>query len=178
MSQHHIEALANLANLHYIATQIHARTPVVDEDGKNVVEYMNDATKHLNDSMRHSNSGDAPKSLFSLRQTYQHTHGVLQMLLHSGEDQVERATRGELPAETVMANMLDMRSFTQHHATFLDKSQNIVKDQQEKGQSQIASQRENLDNAREAVESVADEHNLLLPGNWVNRGDGKAPNGE
>lgn len=178
MSQHHIEALANLANMHYIATQIHARTPVVDETGSSVVDYMNKATEHLNQSMFHSTTGNEESSLFSLRQSYEHTHGVLGMLVSAGEDQVNQATQGKLPASTVMANMTDIKSFTEHHAAFLDKSKDIVANEQEKGLAKKASRRESLDNAREAIDSVADEHNLLLPGNWVNRGDGRAPNGE
>lgn len=178
MSTHHIEALANLANMHYIATQIHARTPIRDETGNSVVDYMNKATEHLNQSMFHSTTGDAQQSLFSLRQTYQHTHGVLGMLLAAGEKQYDQATKGELPAPIVMANMSDMKSFTEHHTAFLDKGKDIVANEQEKGLAQRDSTREKLDNARDVVEGIADEQNLLLPGSWVNRGDGKSPNGE
>jgi hypothetical protein len=178
MSTHHIQALANLANMHYIATQIHARTPIRDETGNSVVDYMNKATEHLNESMFHSTTGDAQKSLFSLRQTYQHTHGVLGMLLAAGEKQYDQARKGELPAPIAMSNMNDMQSFTEHHSAFLDKGKDIVANEQEKGLSQIDSTRQKLDNARDVVEGIADEQNLLLPGSWVNRGDGKSPNGE
>ena len=178
MGTHHIEALANLANMHYIATQIHARTPIRDETGNSVVDYMNKATEHLNQSMFHSTTGDAQQSLFSLRQTYQHTHGVLGMLLAAGEKQYDQAAKGELPASIVMANMSDMKSFTEHHTSFLDKGKDIIANEQEKGLAQRDSTREKLDNARDVVEGIADEQNLLLPGSWVNRGDGKSPNGE
>ena len=178
MSQHHIEALATLANMHYIATQVHSRTPVVDETGNSVVDYMNKATEHLNNSMFHSTTGNPQSSLFSLKQSYEHTHGVLGMLIAAGEDQYKQATQGKIPASTVMANMTDMNSFTEHHSAFLSKSKDIIANEQEKGLAQRDSRRESLNNAREAIDSVADEHNLLLPGNWVNRGDGRSPNGE
>jgi hypothetical protein len=174
MSQQHIEALATLANMHYIASQLHARTPVVDSDGSSIVNHMDTATKHLNDSMLKSNSGDSQGSLFSLRRSYQHTHGVLQMLMTAGEDQIERAKRGELSPDTVLTNMADMNSFVNHHEDFLNKGTEIVANQQKKG----LDQRDLQDNAREVIEGIADDKNLLLPGSWVNRGDGKAPNGE
>jgi len=178
MSTHHIQALANLANMHYIATQIHARTPIRDETGNSVVDYMNKATEHLNESMFHSTTGDAQKSLFSLRQTYQHTHGVLGMLLAAGEKQYDQAKQGLIAPDTAMANMRDMASFTEHNSAFLEKGKDIVANEQEKGLAQVSNTRDQLDNARDVVEGIADEKNLLLPGSWVNRGDGKSPNGE
>jgi hypothetical protein len=174
MSLHHIEALANLANLHYIASQVHARTPIVDEAGKSVVDYMNDATKHMNESMVHSTTGDPRSSLFSLRQTYQHTHGVLGMLMDAGEKQIANAQNGSLPLHVLKSNMDDIHSFIDNHSAFLAKGKDIVANEQEKG----LNQRDLQDNAREVIENIADEQNLLLPGSWVNRGDGKAPNGE
>ena len=178
MSIHHIEALANLANLHYIASQIHARTPVTDETGKSVVDYMNDATKHLNQSMVYSNTGDPQNSLFSLRQAYQHTHGVMGMLMGAGEKQVSDAGNGTLPLPTLKANMDDIHSYIDNHATFLEKSKAIIAHEQEKGIAQRDSARDSLNNAREVIDSIADENNLLLPGSWTRHGDEPAPNGE
>jgi hypothetical protein len=164
--------------MHYIATQIHARTPIRDETGNSVVDYMNKATEHLNESMFHSTTGEPQKSLFSLRQTYQHTHGVLGMLLAAGEKQYDQAKQGLISPGTAMANMRDMASFTEHNSAFLEKGKDIVANEQEKGIAQVNNTRQQLDNARDVVEGIADEKNLLLPGSWVNRGDGKAPNGE
>jgi hypothetical protein len=174
MSLHHVEALASLANMHYIASQIHARTPVNDETGKSIVDYMDDATKHLNQSLLHSNTGNAQSSLFSLRQTYQHTQGVMSMLLEAGEHQINEAENGRMLGSDLVKNMTDMNAFADHHAAFLDKGKAIVADQQEKG----LAQKDLQNNAKDVIEGIADDNNLFLPGSWVNRGDNKAPNGE
>jgi hypothetical protein len=174
MSVHHIEALANLANMHYIASQIHARTPIVDETGKSIVDYMDDATKHLNESMFHSTTGNPQNSLFSLRQAYQHTQGVMNMLINAGENHVKEAENGKMRGSDLIKNITDMNAFVDQHAAFLDKGKNIVADQQEKG----LKQKDLQDNARQVIEGIADENNLLLPGSWTRHGDEPAPNGE
>ena len=174
MSKHHIEALAHLANMHYIASQIHARTPLVDETGKSIVDYMDDATKHLNESMFHGTIGNPQNSLFSLRRTYQTTQGVMGMLNKAAQNQYDDAVKGNLSPDTAVKNMDDMNAFAEQHDLFLNKGKDIVLDQQNKG----LSTKEKVDNAREVIDSIADEHNLLLPGSWTRHGDEPAPNGE
>jgi len=174
MSKLHIEALANLANMHYIASQIHARTPIVDETGKSIVDYMDDATRHLNESMAHSNNGNSQNSLFSLRQAYQNTQGVMGMLIDAGEHHIKEAENGRMLGSELIKNMNDTNAFVDQHEAFLNTGKRIVADQQERG----LNQKELQDNARQVVEGIADENNLLLPGSWVNKGDNKAPNGE
>lgn len=174
MSQQHIEALATLANMHYMASQIHARTPIVDREGTSIVDHMNKATDHLTESMAHSINGHSESSLFSLRSAVIRTQGVLKMLHDSMNHQVDAAREGRLHPNTVVSNINDATAFVDLQNNLTNKGKEIVANEQAKTKGT----RDMVDNARDVIEGIADENNLLLPGNWTRHGDEPAPNGE
>lgn len=173
MSQHHIAALASLANMRYIASEIHARTPI-EQNGVTILDHLDEARNHLQHSMLRSNASDPLQSLLSLRSAYTKGQDSMNLLQNELNKHGQSALNGEGNQDNILKSLQDTEGYAEHQKNFMDHAKNIMAYENDK----VQGIRDMQDNAKEAIESVADENNLLLPGIWVNRGDNKAPNGE
>jgi hypothetical protein len=173
MSQHHIAALAALANMRYIASEIHARTPI-EQDGVTMLDHLDEARNHLQHSMLRSNSGDPLQSLLSLKATYTNTNKGMNLLQSELNKHGQAALNGEGSQSNILKSLEDTNAYAEHQQNFMGHAKNII----EHENSKVQGIRDMQDNARNVIEGVADDNNLLLPGSWVNKGDNEAPNGE
>jgi hypothetical protein len=173
MSKHHIEALAALANMRYIASGIHARTPI-EQGGVTVLDHLDEARNNLQHSMLRSNSGDPLQSLLSLRACYTHTNNGMKLLQSELTKHGQAALNGQGNQGDVLKSLEDTNAYAEHQQNFMGHAKGIMAHETSKVQGILDMQ----DNARNVIEGIADDNNLLLPGSWVNKGDNEAPNGE
>jgi hypothetical protein len=173
MSKHHIAALASLANMRYIASDIHARTPI-EQNGITILDHLDNARNHLQNSMLRSNASDPLQSLLSLKGAYTKAQDGMNLLQSELNKHGQSALNGEGNQDNILKSLQDTEGYAEHQKNFMGHAKNIMAYESDK----VQGIRDMQDNAKSVIEGIADDQNLLLPGSWVNRGDNKAPNGE
>lgn len=194
MSKFHNEILAHLANMEQSITRIHARTPILiptqDPNVKNSVKFigidqaLKDARADIVRSSLSSNSGEHLAAMTQLREGMNKHMGIVDGLKRGLNGQVSLLSSGnsKFTPEQLQDNLADASAAMEHLNSAMDSYKNyavhIKENMSEIEETAKQKQREMIDNARDVVDSVADENNLLLPGNYVNRPNKRAPNGE
>lgn len=173
MSQHHIAALASLANMRYIASEIHARTPI-EQNGITILDHLDNARNHLQNSMLRSTASDPLQSLLSLKGAYTKAQDAMKLLQSQLNTHGQSALNGEGNEDNVLKSLQDTEAYAGHQQAFMSHTRDIMTHETGK----VQGIRDMQDNARSVIEGIADDQNLLLPGSWVNKGDNEAPNGE
>jgi hypothetical protein len=173
MSKHHIAALAALANMRYIASEIHARTPI-EENGITILDHLDNARNHLQNSMLRSNASDPLQSLLSLKGAYTKAQDGMKLLQSQLNTHGQSALNGEGNQDNILKSLQDTEAYAGHQKAFMSHAKDIMEHETGK----IQGIRDMQDNAKSVIEGIADDQNLLLPGSWVNKGDNEAPNGE
>ena len=167
--------LAHLANMNYIVQQMHARVPLMDRDAEVPITFhMDHAREQLQQSMGHALANNPVESLKSLKQAYTSSFAAVQVMQDELPKQVVRAANGELSMDAVSKNLEDANIAIEHNSNMMSKVRNYMDEEVSKAKSQ----KELSDNAREIVDKIADDNNLLLPGSWTRGGDEPSPNGE
>ena len=184
MTQHHVNMLHSLANMEYMVNQIHARTPMHDQHGTPITDFMSKARHHISLSALDSNGGNHIEALKNMRTGAVYCDQVMGALSQAITNQAKDVTslNPSISQSTVLNNLKDAEAAADHWRVAVSHGQKYANEVAEKMPQIVEEKKQEIrdatDNAREVIDSIADEQNLNLPGNWDRHGDEPAPNGE
>lgn len=187
MSRFHNEILAHFANMEHAINNIHARTPmfVSTVNGHMAVDdAFKDARRDIVDSSLHFNSGDHVVAIAKLRDGMSKHEDILKGVQAGIQGQLSLIKSGQskFTMNQVEKNLDDLQASLPHLNSAIHSYRELSKyyaDNLEKTtEEQKAVEKEKTDNARNVIDSIADEHNIELPSGWDRHRGEESPNGE